>query len=134
VTSLIPELVLSWRALILNSSETVSPQLVCSCFFPQICSLSICPGFTGFSWNIIQSRILTSHGAIGLLRICWHILDMPDGGRRSSGISLVIWPPAGGVFDVRKMTIDDRTIFDFFLFFYVHLIIRHIHGIFGQSP
>jgi hypothetical protein len=36
---------------------------------------------------------------IGLLRICWHILDMPDGGRRSSGISLVMWPPAGGVLD-----------------------------------
>jgi hypothetical protein len=29
----------------------------------------------------------------------------------------VIWPPAGGVFDVRKMTIDDRTIFDLFLIF-----------------
>jgi hypothetical protein len=28
------------------------------------------------------------------------------------------WPPAGGVFDVRKMTIDDRAIFDFFRFFY----------------
>ena len=48
---------------------------------------------------VCQSVINKDRRGIGLLRICWHILDMPDGGRRSSGISLVMWPPAGGVLD-----------------------------------